>query len=240
MLLMAESRRALLTVVPTSASTPHSAGSSVECCAEREETSQSDTIWQQASRQARWLSWVSLIWMTAEGAIGLFAGIRDASIALVGWALGSVIEGLASVIVIWRFTGSRAASGVSERQAQRAVAVSFFLLAPYVTVVAIRDLVAGHAASPGALGMVVTAVSVVLMPALWIAKQRLAKTLNSGATAGEAIQNLMCAAQAAAVLLGLAATAAFGWTWLDPSIALLLAAWAIREGVSAWQGKACC
>jgi divalent metal cation (Fe/Co/Zn/Cd) transporter len=211
-----------------------------KCCPACQESRQDNPIWLRAAQRVRWLSWISLIWMTAEGALGLVAGVQDRSIALLGWAWGSVIEGLASVIVIWRFTGSRAASAVTERQAQRAVAVSFFLLAPYITVESIRDLASGHSASPGALGMIVTATSLVLMPVLSMVKQRLAKTLDSGATAGEAIQNLLCAAQAGAVLIGLAATAAFGWSWVDPTIALLLAAWAVREGVSSWQGKNCC
>ena len=115
--------------------------------------------------------------MSAEGVLGLVAGVRDSSIALVGWALGSVIEGLASAIVIWRFTGARTSSAVSERQAQRAVAISFFVLAPYIAVQAIRDLVSGSTAAPGALGIAVTASSVVLMPLLWASKRRLARTL---------------------------------------------------------------
>jgi hypothetical protein len=73
--------------------------------------------------------------MTAEGAISLIAG----SIALTGWALGSAIEGLAS-IVIWRFTGTRTMSESAERRAQRGVAISFWLLAPYIAIQAIRDL----------------------------------------------------------------------------------------------------
>jgi divalent metal cation (Fe/Co/Zn/Cd) transporter len=178
--------------------------------------------------------------MTAEGALGLAAGAASGSVSLVGWALGSVIEALASVIVIWRFTGSRTASQNAERRAQRAVAVSFFLLAPYVAAEAARDLASGHRASPTALGLAVTAASLVLMPALGYAKRRLGTRLGSGATAGEGTQNLLCAAQAGAVLAGLAATAAWGWSWLDPAIALLLAAWAAREGASAWRGDDCC
>jgi len=162
------------------------------------------------------------------------------SISLLGWALGSVIEGLAAVIVIWRFTGSRALSDTAEGRAQKAVAVSFFLLAPYMAIEAVRDLAGGHLAGPSTLGIVVTASSLLLMPALGIAKKRLGAALGSGATAGEGGQNLLCAAQAAAVLIGLAATAAFGWSWVDPVIALLLAGWAIREGSRAWRGQDCC
>jgi hypothetical protein len=89
-----------------------------------------DERWLRYTRYARWLAWASLAWMTAEGAIGLVAGITAGSIALTGWALGSAIEGLASIIVIWRFTGARTMSQSAERRAQRGVAISFWLLAP--------------------------------------------------------------------------------------------------------------
>lgn len=178
--------------------------------------------------------------MTAEGALGLLAGIQAGSISLLGWALGSVIEGLASVVVIWRFTGSRALSDTAEGRAQKAVGVSFFLLAPYLGIESVRDLLGRHLAHASQLGIAVTAVSLLAMPVLGIAKRRLAAVLGSGATAGEGEQNLLCAAQAGAVLIGLAATATLGWSWVDPAVALLLAGWAAREGVEAWRGEDCC
>ena len=199
-----------------------------------------DARWLRAARQARALAWFSLAWMTGEGVLGLIAGIAANSISLIGWALGSVIEGLASIIVIWRFTGSRTVSETSERLAQRAVAVSFFLLAPYIGVESIRDLGGAHEMTPSVLGVAVTAASLVVMPLLGRAKQRLGERLDSGATTGEGMQNYLCAAQAGAVLLGLGATAAFGWSWLDPVIGLLLAGWAVYEGIEAWHGEDCC
>lgn len=210
------------------------------CCAAPPPVPERDGVWLRAARWARRLSWFSLLWMGAEGVLGLVAGTAGGSISLVGWALGSVIEALASIIVIWRFTGRRTLSENSERQAQRAVAVSFFLLAPYVAAEAIADLATGHRAETNALGLVVTSSSLVLMPVLGYAKRHLGRRLGSGATAGEGLQNLLCAAQAAAVLLGLAATAAWGWSWLDPAVALLLAGWAVKEGVAAWRGDDCC
>lgn len=72
-----------------------------------------------AANMARLLSWVSLGWMTAEGVLGLIAGLGAGSISLIGWALGSAIEGLASVVVIWRFTGSRTLSAPAETTAIR-------------------------------------------------------------------------------------------------------------------------
>ena len=196
--------------------------------------------WVRAARRARLLSWVSLAWMTAEGALGIVAGAVAGSIALVGWGLGSAIEGLAAVIVIWRFTGSRTHSETSERLAERAVAVSFFLLAPYIAVEAIRSLAAADHPSTSVLGIAVTASSVVLMPALGIAKLRLGEQLGSGATAGEGTQNLLCAAQGAAVLVGLAANAAVGAWWLDGAVALGPAAFAVKGGREAWRGEGCC
>jgi divalent metal cation (Fe/Co/Zn/Cd) transporter len=178
--------------------------------------------------------------MTAEGVLGVLAGAAAGSIALVGWGVGSAIEGLAAVIVIWRFTGSRTHSETSERHAQRAVAISFFLLAPYIAVEAVRSLAAGEHPDTSTLGIAVTASSVVLMPALGIAKRRLGQQLGSGATAGEGTQNLICAAQGLAVLVGLAANAAAGAWWLDGVIALGLAAFAVNEGREAWRGEGCC
>ncbi|MGI8614635.1 MAG: cation transporter [Nocardioidaceae bacterium] len=200
-----------------------------------------DPTWLRAAQVARWLAWASLLWMTAEGVLGLISGLAAGSIALVGWALGSAIEGLASVIVVWRFTGARTLSETSERRAQKAVAISFWLLAPYIVIEATRDLITGHRADATVLGIVLTASSLLVMPTLGITKRRLGARLGSEATAGEGTQNLMCAAQAGAVLVGLAVTAEWSrGSWVDPVIALGIAGWSIWEGVEAWRGKACC
>lgn len=200
-----------------------------------------DVGWYRAAGQARLLAWVSLVWMGAEGAIGIWQGFMVWSIALIGWALGSAVEGLASVIVVWRFTGKRMLSDTAERRAQQAVAVSFWLLAPYVAVESVRDLLSRHHADTTVPGMVLAASSVLVMPVLGYAKQRLGARLDSGATAGEGVQNYLCAAQAGAVLLSLVVTAAWdgGW-WLDPVIGLGIAAWSVWEGIQAWRGDDCC
>lgn len=199
-----------------------------------------DDGWSRAARRARLLSWLSLGWMTAEGVVGILAGATAGSVALVGWGLGSVIEGLAAVIVIWRFTGARTHSPTAERRAERLVAVSFFLLAPYIAAEAIHGLASGARPDSSTVGVAITASSIVLMPALGLAKRRLGHRLGSGATAGEGTQNLLCAAQGAAVLVGLAANAALGLWWFDGAIALGLAAFAVREGRATWQGHGCC
>ncbi|MGH3183404.1 MAG: hypothetical protein ACRDOE_16090 [Streptosporangiaceae bacterium] len=196
--------------------------------------------WLSAARRARLLAWVSLVWMSGEAAVGLLAGRAAGSVALSGWALASGVEGLASVIVIWRFTGSRIYSGGAEHRAQRGVALSFWLLAPYVAADSVRSLLAGHRPGSSTAGIAVTALSLIVMPVLGRAKHRLAGQLGSAATAGEGTQNLLCAASAAAVLLGLAVNAALGWWWLDACAGLAVAAAAVREGRGAWRGSDCC
>jgi divalent metal cation (Fe/Co/Zn/Cd) transporter len=193
-----------------------------------------------AVRTVLLLSWLSLLWMVAEGVLGLWSGVQAHSVSLVAWALGSAIEGLASVVVIWRFTGARRLSDTAERQAQRGVAVSFWLLAAGIAIESVRDLLGTPSVATTALGLGVTAASLVVMPGLGLAKRRLAVRVGSTATAGEGTQNLMCAAQAAAVLTGLVVHAATGISWLDPVIALLVAAWSVQEGRDAWHGEDCC
>jgi divalent metal cation (Fe/Co/Zn/Cd) transporter len=196
--------------------------------------------WLRAARRAKQLSWLSLLWMGAEGAIAITAGILAGSIALVGFGIDSGIEGFASLVIVWRFTGSRLHSHRAEERAQKLVAIQFFLLAPYVAVEAIRNLAGGAHPEVSVLGMALTATSLVGMPALGIAKQRLAETLGSSATHGEGAQNLICAYLAGAVFLGLAGNALFGWWWLDPLAALAIAAVAIHEGLETWRGEGCC
>ena len=168
-----------------------------------------DDGWLRVARWARWLAWFSLAWMLFEGAVGLWQGLVAGSIALTGWALGSAVEGLASVIVVWRFTGSRASSETAERRAQRRIAVSFWLIAPYIVAESLRDLFGEHRAETTVIGIVLTALALVLMPLLGYAKRRLGAKLGSAATAGEGKQNYLCAAQAGAVLVGLMVTAAW-------------------------------
>jgi divalent metal cation (Fe/Co/Zn/Cd) transporter len=178
--------------------------------------------------------------MTVEGAVGLVSGFGAGSIALIGWALSSVVEGLASVIVIWRFTGARTLSETAEQRAQKAVAISFWLLAPYVAVQSVRDLVTSQHSETALVGIGLTVSSLLLMPALGIAKHRLGRRLGSGATAGEGTQNLLCAYLAGAVLAGLIANTLWGLWWLDPVAGLAVAAVAIKEGRDAWRGDSCC
>lgn len=204
------------------------------------ETTSRGPGWHRAARRARLLSWLSLLYMTAEGAVAIGAAVVSGSVALLGFGLDSAIEGLASVIIIWRFTGDRTLSETAEGRAQRAVAVSFFLLAPYIAYDAAATLLSRDHARTSWLGVGLAASSMIVMPLLGRAKKRLGAELTSAATAGEGTQNLLCAYLAAAVLVGLLANALLGWWWLDPAVALGIAGLAVKEGIGAWHGEECC
>jgi divalent metal cation (Fe/Co/Zn/Cd) transporter len=194
----------------------------------------------QLARRARLLSWLSLAWMTVEGAVAITAGVVAGSIALVGFGLDSAIEGFASVIIVWRFTGHRVFSQAAEDRAQKLVAVQFFLLAPYVAFESLKTLLAGDHPDVSWVGIGLAIGSVLGMPLLGIAKQRLADQLGSAATAGEGRQNMLCAYLAGALLVGLLGNAVAGAWWLDPVVGLLIAGVAVKEGREAWRGEGCC
>lgn len=192
------------------------------------------------ARRARLLSWASLAYMSLEGLVAVVAGIVAGSIALIGFGIDSAIEGFASVIIVWRFTGSRTLSHRAEERAQKLVAVQFFILAPYVTFEAVRALVGGSRPEESLVGVALAATSIVVMPLLGRAKQRIGSRIGSSATASEGKQNLLCAYLAAALLVGLLGNALLGAWWLDPVVALFIAAVAVQEGREAWRGDACC
>lgn len=196
--------------------------------------------WHAAARKARRLSWLSLGWMAAEGAIAIAAGILASSIALISFGIDSAIEGVASLVIVWRFTGARLLSHAAEERAQKLVAIQFFLLAPYVGAEAIHKLVTGERPETSWIGIALVATSLFAMPALGISKRRLADQLGSVATRGEGTQNLLCAYLAGAVLIGLLGNALLGLWWLDPVAALAVAAIAVREGIGSWRGQGCC
>jgi divalent metal cation (Fe/Co/Zn/Cd) transporter len=199
-----------------------------------------DAAWQVGARWARRLAWISLTVLLIEGAVGLWEGLAVGSIALTGWALGGGGEALASVMVVWRFSGTRTLSDTAESRARRGVAVSFWLAAPYIAAESVRDLMDGHHAQASAIGIGLTVTALLLMPILGWANHRLGARLDSEATEGEGTQNYLCAVQAAGVLGGLAVTATWpdGW-WIDPAVGLAVAAIAVWQGVRAWRGHDC-
>ena len=195
--------------------------------------------WLRLARIARVLSWSTLGWLGIEAGVAIGAAVIAGSVALLGFGLDSGIEALASIIVIWRFTGTRLASATSERRAQQLVAISFYMLAPYIAIEASLALASGDRAETTIVGIVLTAGTATLEPVLGFAKRRIGARLGSAATAGEGTQNLLCAYLAAAVFVGLLANTLFGAWWLDGVVALAIAGWALVEGRGAWAGRNC-
>lgn len=190
-------------------------------------------------RRVKVLSWLSLAWMTAEGVVAVTVGLAANSIALIGYGLDSTIGGVGSLVIIWRFTGERASSDAAERRAQRVVAVTFFLLAPYIAAEAVRRLVTGNEAEGTWVGVCLAVVSISLMPYFGRAKKRLGNRLQSSATTGEGIQNILCGYLSLAIIVGLAANAVFGLWWADPLVALVVAVAAVHAGMRTWRNEAC-
>lgn len=168
------------------------------------------------------------------------AGLVAGSTALIGFGADSLIESFAGFTLLWRLTGARAASDQAERRAQKAIAVSFFVLAVYVAVAALRSLLGGQQPDVSWVGIGLAAVTLATMPSLALAKARVGERLGSPATKSEGRQNMLCAYLSAALLVGLGLNALFGWWWADPVTALLIAGVAVNEGREAWRGESCC
>ena len=191
-------------------------------------------------RRAKLLARLGIAWHGIEAAVAIGAGIVAGSIALVGFGADSVIESVAGFVLLWRFAGERASSEDAERRAQRLIGASFFVLAAYVGVEAVRNLAVAAHPDVSYVGIGLSIVTLLTMPALAIAKGRIGDELGSSATKSEGRQNMLCAYLSAALLVGLSANALFGAWWADPLTALLIAGVAVREGREAWQGNSCC
>jgi divalent metal cation (Fe/Co/Zn/Cd) transporter len=189
--------------------------------------------------RARRLTRLGLAWHVIEAGIAIGAGVIAGSVALVGFGADSVIEAAAGLVVLWLVTGGRLSSRRAERRAQQLIAISFLLLAAYVTIESARDLVAGHHPAASWLGVGLSAVTLMAMPPLAAVKRRVAIALGSSATASESRQTMLCAYLSAALLVGLLANAVVGWWWADPAVALLIGAVALREAREAWRGDSC-
>ena len=188
-------------------------------------------------RRVKLISWIGLAWLLADGVIGMTAGIAVNSVVLIGWGLDCAIEAVASVVIIWRFTGDRVHSPKAERFAQKVVGISFLLLAPYIVSEAIDHLLAGNASSTSSLGIALAGADVALMPMLGQAKRRVGRELGSHATTSEGKQNILCAYLSLAVFVGLGTNALFGFWWADPIVALAVAIVAIQAGLCTMRGQ---
>ncbi|MGQ0481257.1 MAG: cation transporter [Pseudonocardia sp.] len=189
-------------------------------------------------RRIRLLTAATIAYNVVEAAVALAAGTIASSVALIGFGLDSLIEVASATAVAWQFSGRDPAR--RERAALRVISWSFFALAAYVTVEALRALIGGAEAERSIVGLALVASSVVVMPVLSLAQRRAGREFGSASAVADSHQTLLCTYLSVAVLAGLVLNAALGWWWADPAAAMVLAGLAVREGVNARRGDVCC
>jgi divalent metal cation (Fe/Co/Zn/Cd) transporter len=189
------------------------------------------------NRRSLHLAYATAGYNLVEGLVAVAAGAAASSTALIGFGLDSFIEVSSALVVIWQFR-SRVPEA-RERLALRLIAVSFFALAAWIGVDAVRALLGQGEAAPSPVGIALAAVSVVVMPVLVYLKRRTGRELGSATVVADSTQTLLCTYLSAILLVGLVVNAWLGWAWADPVAGLIIAAVAVREGVQAWRGEQC-
>ena len=188
-------------------------------------------------RRIRWIVAATIGYNLIEAVVAITAGAIASSSALVAFGLDSTIEVLSAAAVAWQF--SRREPERWEKPTLRVIAVAFFALAVYVTITSLLTLIGRVEAEHSTLGIVITALSVMVMPFLSLAERRAGRELGSATAIADSKQTLICTYLSAAVLAGLLVNSWFGWWWADAIAGLVIAGFAIREGVEAWRGDAC-
>jgi divalent metal cation (Fe/Co/Zn/Cd) transporter len=189
-------------------------------------------------RRIRWFVTATISYNVVEAAVALTEGSRVSSTALVGFGLDSVVEVSSAAAVAWQFAGRDPEA--RENIALRVIAFSFFGLALYVTVDAVRSLLGADEARHSTVGIVLAAASLVVMPVLSYAQRRAGRELGSLSAVADSKQTLLCTYLSAVLLVGLVLNTLFGWSWADPVAGLVIALVAVREGRAAWRGETCC
>lgn len=188
-------------------------------------------------RRIRWIVAATITYNIIEAVAAITAGSVASSAALVGFGLDSIVEVLSAAAIAWQFTARDPET--REKTALRLVAVSFFTLAIYVTIDATLSLTGLRTVEHSTIGIILTALSLIIMPALSWAERHTGKKLGSASAIADSKQTLICAYLSGAVLIGLLLNTLFGWTWADPIAALVIVGFAVKEGIEAWKGDAC-
>lgn len=190
------------------------------------------------ARRVRLLVAATITYNVVEAVVAITAGTIASSTALIGFGLDSIIEVASAAAVAWQFAGRDPEA--REKVALRVIAFSFFALAGYVTVESVRALLGGADAEHSTVGLLLAAVSLLVMPILSGTQRRAGRELGSRSAVADSKQTLLCTYLSAVLLVGLALNSLFGWSWADPVAALVIAAVAVKEGREAWRGDACC
>lgn len=188
-------------------------------------------------RRIRLIVAITIGYNLVEAGVAIAAGSLASSAALIGFGLDSAIEVLSAAAVAWQFT--RRDPERWEKPTLRVISVAFFALAVYVTATSVLALITGERPEHSTIGIVLTALSVIVMPFLSLAERRAGREAGSATAVADSKQTLICTYLSAAVLIGLVANSLFGWWWADAVAGLVIAAFAVREGIEAWKGDAC-
>ncbi|KRE68496.1 cation transporter [Arthrobacter sp. Soil736] len=190
------------------------------------------------SRRIRLFAAATITYNVIEAVVALWAGGVADSSALIGFGLDSVIEVASAVALSWQFSARNPER--REHLTLRIIAASFFALAAFVTVDAIRSLTGGGEAQHSTPGIVIAALSLAVMPILSWLQRGAGRELGSLTAVADSKQTLLCTYLSAVLLAGLVLNSTLGWWWADAGAALAIAAIAAREGIQTWRGDACC
>ncbi|MGV2953096.1 cation transporter [Glutamicibacter sp. AGC46] len=189
-------------------------------------------------RRIRIVVAITITWNVIEAVVALLAGRAASSSALIGFGLDSIVEVLSAAAVAWQFAAPDPEN--REKVALRVIAVSFFALAAYVSVDAVLSLLGLREPEHSPVGIAIAGLSLVVMPFLSWFERRTGRELGSASAVADSKQTLICTYLSAALLAGLLLNSLLGWAWADSVAALVIAVFAVREGIEAWKGDACC
>jgi divalent metal cation (Fe/Co/Zn/Cd) transporter len=178
------------------------------------------------------LEWFTVAWNVVEALVAIGVGVVVGSVALVGFGVDSGIEVISAVALLWRLrkAGPHASAeehGAAERRALYLVAATFFLLAAYILYEAIGALLSGEGSESSTVALVLSVISILIMPTLAYLKGRTGRELGSRALVADSVETWVCAYLSVALLAAVGLNAAFGWWWADPGSAGRKLAWAV-------------
>jgi divalent metal cation (Fe/Co/Zn/Cd) transporter len=192
-------------------------------------------------RRGRKLEYFTIVYNCLEGLISIIAGLIAGSVSLIGFGLDSAIEVTSAAALLWRlrheFNPERRES--VERATLKIVGICFIALAIYILYDSASILVRHEAPERSIPGIVLAAVSVVVMPLLARAKRQVAANISSAAMQADSRQTDFCTYLSAILLCGLLLNALFGLWWADPIAALVMVPIIANEGIGALKGKSC-
>ncbi|MET4899412.1 cation transporter [Paenarthrobacter sp. CC6] len=189
-------------------------------------------------RRIRIFAAATISYNVIEAAVALWAGGVADSSALVGFGLDSIIEVTSALALSWQFSSKDPER--REHLTLRVIALSFFALAAFVALDAVRSLTGAGEARHSTAGIIIAALSLAIMPVLSWAQRTAGRELGSRTAVADSKQTLLCTYLSAVLLIGLVLNSTLGWWWADAGAALVIAGIAVREGINAWQGDSCC